>query len=245
MSTGQRPALVLLHGAVLNGAMWGPIAAELADFEVAAPDLPGHGARAREPFRLATAVAAVREAVDVVASPKLLLAGDSLGGYVSIAAADRLGDRLAGMVLCGSTANFQSLVFLLYQAEIALTGLFPARVLETRLSARVGREYQAGPAILEGGLRPQAFSQAVAELRRFDIAERLRDIEVPVLFVNGSKDRRHRLGERRALAATRHASFRLIEGAGHGVTLTHPAEIATLIRAFATGIQQRQDATLA
>lgn len=82
--------------------MWDPVVAALgAEFQVHTPDLPGHGARAGEPFRMAAAVAMVREVVEAVAPAPVVLGGDSLGSYVALASAPNLGDRLRGLVLAG------------------------------------------------------------------------------------------------------------------------------------------------
>jgi len=230
-------ALVLLHGAVLNGRMWAPIAADLsADFRVEAPDLPGHGARANEPFRLSTAIQAVREVAASLAPARVVLAGDSLGSYVAMAAAGVLTDRLAGAVLAGGTANFQGATWWLYATEMVLTSVLSSEKLRARLTARIPRDYQAGPEILDGGIRPEAFREAAAELRAFDIRPALGRIDAPILFVNGSGDWRHRWGERRALAAARRATVRHVAGVGHGVTLTRPKAVAGMIREFVASL---------
>lgn len=59
-----RPLLVLLHGTCLNAGQWDLYADLLADVaEVAAPDLPGHGTRAAQPFTLDAAVQVVQQTI--------------------------------------------------------------------------------------------------------------------------------------------------------------------------------------
>jgi pimeloyl-ACP methyl ester carboxylesterase len=104
----MQPTLILVHGAVLNGGMWAPIAADLSrDYNVLTPDLPGHGSRAGEKFTLAAAVATLTDIAKQLAPAPIVLAGDSLGGYTSLAAAASLGDQLKGAVLGGCTMNFR------------------------------------------------------------------------------------------------------------------------------------------
>ncbi len=229
----RNPALVLLHGAVLNGRMWDPIVADLSsDFQILTPDLPGHGTRAGEPFRLASAVAVVQDAVRSLAPKPVVLAGDSLGGYVSIAAAGSLGSQLQGAVLGGCTGNFQGSVA--YVALIALTGLVPPARLQAQLEKRLVRDYAAGPAILQGGIRPAAFSEGVAEFRQVNFRTQLARLNIPILLVNGTRDWWHRLGERGTMAAAPQVTLHHIPGIGHGVSIIRPAEFAALIREFVT-----------
>ena len=230
----MKPALVLIHGAVLNGGMWAPIAADLGrDFKVVTPDLPGHGTRAGEPFRLDTAVAMVREIAQSLAPSPIVLCGDSLGGYVSLASAASLGDQLKGAVLGGCTGNFQGPVILLLKAQMALGKLASPAKLKSQLEARILKEkYEAGPAILAGGISPESFAVAVRELQKVDFRAVLASITVPLVFVNGSRDWAHTLGERGTLAANPRATLRRFPGTGHGVTIIRPAEFTAIVREF-------------
>src|SRR5689334_1905374 len=94
------PALVLIHGATLSGAMWAPLRRHLDPrLQVLAPDLPGHGSRRGERFTLEGAVETVRQAVEALAPAPVLLVGDSLGGYTALSSAAALPqDRLLGLV---------------------------------------------------------------------------------------------------------------------------------------------------
>ena len=133
-ATSRNPALVLIHGAVLNGGMWSPIVADLAaDFQTVTPDMPGHGARMSEPFRLDRAVAVVQETVAALAPAPVVLVGDSLGSYVSIAAAGSLGSQVKGAVLGGGTGNFQGPVGLACAVQIWLTNRIPPAKLQAKL----------------------------------------------------------------------------------------------------------------
>jgi len=225
-----RPALVFVHGAVLNRRMWDPVIEALpGDWRTAALDLPGHGERADEPFALARAVDAVSETASALGSDRVILVGDSLGSYVSLAAAARLGERLGAAVLGGCTADFRGPTILLYLAEIAVSRLVPAARVRRALEARLPRDYAAGAAVVEGGLRPAAFGEAVAELRRVDFRAHLAAIDAPIVLVNGERDRRHRWGERTSLAAARQATLAVVPGVGHGVSLERPRAFAAIV----------------
>ncbi|MEI2825269.1 MAG: alpha/beta fold hydrolase [Dermatophilaceae bacterium] len=104
--TDPRARVVLVHGTRVSGIQWAAHRSWLEpEFEVITPDLPRHGSRAEVPFTMASAVEVV---ADTVASTPdgipVVLAGHSLGGYVSMTYASQHSDRLAGLVLIGSTA---------------------------------------------------------------------------------------------------------------------------------------------
>ena len=231
----QKPVLVLIHGAVLNGGMWRPVVEALSgDFQIHTPDLPGHGSRRGEPFRLARAVDIVRDLARSVAPAPVFLSGDSLGGYVSIAAAASLGDQLRGAVLEGCTANFQGPTMLLYRTQQALVRLIGQDKLVDRLKVSIQTRYPAaGAAIVAGGISTDSFGEVLDELRRFDARTALGAIRAPVLLVNGTRDVPHRIGERGTLARAPRVTLRHFAGAGHGVSLLRPLEFAALIREVA------------
>ncbi|MDX2056350.1 MAG: alpha/beta hydrolase [Gemmatimonadales bacterium] len=229
----ERPAVILLHGSVVNGRMWDPIVPSITPtHRVFTPDLPGHGYRRNEPYTVASAAAAVQELVGSLAPSQVVLVGDSLGSYTAMAAAPALGDRLAGAVLAGATANFRGLTAIAMGLRGALFRIFPKDRLQRILETRVAREFEAGPAMVEDGLRPDAFGEAVASLRGIDFRPLLAGIAAPVLLVNGTRDRLARRDEASFLAAARRGSLELFPGVGHGVSIIKPAEYARVIVEF-------------
>jgi (E)-2-((N-methylformamido)methylene)succinate hydrolase len=77
-----KPTLVLLHGVGLDSTMWAPVTALLADdFEVTAPDLPGHGDG--PPVPDGVTLADLAEAVAGSVPPGSHLVGFSLGALVA------------------------------------------------------------------------------------------------------------------------------------------------------------------
>jgi pimeloyl-ACP methyl ester carboxylesterase len=109
-ATGEGRTVVLLHGFGASGSIWQPLADGLsAHARILIPDLPGCGAArgaydpARQPSleawadRLATTL---QEA----GTPTCTLVGHSMGGYISLAFAERYPERIDGLVLLHSTA---------------------------------------------------------------------------------------------------------------------------------------------
>ncbi len=90
--------VVAVHGAAVNGATWMPLERILpVSVELIADDLPGHGEHRDEAFDFATAVGGIVAAARS-AGPRTVLVGDSLGGYLVLAAGAQLGDAIAGVV---------------------------------------------------------------------------------------------------------------------------------------------------
>ena len=105
--SGEGPALMLLHGFPASGALWDDLLPTLAQkYTVIIPDIPGAGSSRLEGEsvtmeQLATIVPAILNAADV---ERCVLAGHSMGGYISMAAAALFPERLAGLLLIHSTA---------------------------------------------------------------------------------------------------------------------------------------------
>jgi pimeloyl-ACP methyl ester carboxylesterase len=97
--------IVLVHGGAAHARWWDHLAPFLADtYNVVALDLSGHGDSGRRdryhPETWADEVLAVAAHADMSRPP--VLVGHSMGGFVSIVAAAKHGDQLAGAVIVDS-----------------------------------------------------------------------------------------------------------------------------------------------
>lgn len=104
--TGRR-GLIFVHGGRAHRNWWRPFAPFLAtQFRVAALDLSGMGDSGwRERYSLdllVDEVFAVAEAAGLTARGRPLIVGHSFGGWVTLAAVEREGERLAGAVVVDS-----------------------------------------------------------------------------------------------------------------------------------------------
>jgi pimeloyl-ACP methyl ester carboxylesterase len=104
---GEGPPLMLVHGGYGGWAHWiRNIPALAKRYRLLLPDLPGHGDSAMPPapvsgHGLASVVAEGLDRLLPVGAP-LDVAGFSFGGIVSGCLAERLGDRISNLVICGS-----------------------------------------------------------------------------------------------------------------------------------------------
>lgn len=235
-----KPVLILLHGAGLNGRMWDAVRRHLDPaWRVVALDLPGHGVHRDQAYSLEGATATVAAAVKAVAPAPVLLVGDSLGGYSAIAAASALPpSQLRGLVLAGSSANFDgAMQWLRYFKDLVAITLMSAVVDEkdfvTRALGLFGVAEAERPAIIAAGVSLRAVPQAVRALIPVDMRSQLAAIDAPVLIVNGALDQRAVAQEASFIAAARRATQYRFEDIGHGVSMRRPAEFARVLNEFA------------
>lgn len=106
LRTGSGEPLVLLHPLALAGELWRPIAERLADFEVLAVDLRGHGENGWDgsPFSIEDMADDLAESLDALGMPGVHLFGMSMGGSVAMTLAGKYPGRVRSLVLADTTA---------------------------------------------------------------------------------------------------------------------------------------------
>lgn len=250
----QRPAIVFIHGVRSSSALWEPQleAVRAEGYEAVAVDLPGHGSRRDERFTLEGALDVVDAAVASVGggTGPVVVAGLSLGGYVTLEYAARRPARLVGAVASACTCDPHGKPVLLYRDAAhhvarTLTSVrahLPVLPRRPRASA-VGRaaglpvtaaaaEHAGGPVRLDGApaFRPgwDVVTDMLGQLAGRSAVESASKIDVPLWFVNGKRDHM-RLEEKKYLAAAPHARLVVIPGAGHDVSSEAPDEYTAVL----------------
>lgn len=103
---GDKPPVILLHGLMLNGACWIPLARVLAeDYDVVMPDARGHGNTGAPDhgYRYDDLAADVVGLIDALGLVTPVLLGHSMGGMTAAVVASRNPKRLQGLVLADPT----------------------------------------------------------------------------------------------------------------------------------------------
>lgn len=238
--------LVLVHGSRLSHTQWAPQLHRVAALpesrrsrlDVVVPDLPGHGTRAAETFTMDRAVGAVAAAVETVEgsgpSTPVVLAGQSLGGYVAMAYAAVYPRRLAGLALLGCGAVPRGAGAAAYRGVARLTErLGPTRM--TRVNDRVLRRLYA-PGLLgevvAGGYWFEPTRAAWSEVMQRCGPHLLREVGCPVLVAGGVFDQLMVDAQRYARAAPRGRVHR-VPRAGHLAGLDQPELVTRLLVDFA------------
>lgn len=235
------PPVVLVHGTVFNRTMWGPQREALSDeFRVIAPDLPGHGDRRDERFRLAAGIETVERVVDRLADDPVRLVGLSLGGYVATAYAHRNPERVERLVVADSCANPTGVLSVLSRL-VGGTALLASKsdTVERgvdRLASWWVRNRDIAPElkaeIVDAGFDLEPFGRAGFEIAGQDFRAMFGAYDGPALVVNGQWDLLMRRGEAAHAAAAKDAKVTVIRGAGHACNLEEPTAFTTVLRGF-------------
>lgn len=104
---GKGHPLVLIHGFCETGNMWTDFAEALSnEFRVICPDLPGIGVSsiAGDRISLEEVAVSLEEWMEANQVENPIVIGHSLGGYVSLALLELMGNRIKAIGLFHSTA---------------------------------------------------------------------------------------------------------------------------------------------
>lgn len=235
--------LVMLHPVGLRAQMWAPLAAELAtEYRSLAIDLPGHGESdvSAVAQSIADMAASVREIIDVLAGPRVVLVGCSMGSAVAASVAAGAPPGVEALVLSSSSLGQspERMAALNQRAAEARRGMaamldntvkrwFPANALvnnSERVSTVTGW-------LLAGD--PIVHARGWLALRDFDYAPLLPALKLPTLVIGGEHDEAAKPPAVRALAAALpDAEYRELPGAAHLSPFDQPRLFAAAVRDF-------------
>lgn len=201
---GRGETIVLLHGFSGNKDLWVRFVRCLPrEYRVIVVDLPGHGSTTRDAgktYSIEYLSQGFAQTVDALGLDSFHLAGNSMGGYVSIIYGAAHPDRTRTLCLVDSAGIFTSPEP--SDREVALSNginpLVPKTMdeFESMLGYAFHRQpFMPWPAKSVTGaeyLERSSFNEKMwADImaNRVDAAERLKDIRMPVLLMWGDKDR--------------------------------------------------------
>jgi len=236
--------IVFVHGTVMNRTMWAPQREALSEqFHVIVPELPGHGARADEPFRLEVAVETLARTVEDVAGGNAHLVGISLGGYVATEFARRHPDAVDHLIVSSSSANPVGLLGTLTRL-VGKGALFASRSDRVeravrRIAEKYVRSRELRPdveeEIVEAGFDLTPFGEAGLEIAGTDFRSAFAAFPGRALVLNGRWDLVMRLGQRDHAEAG-DARAVVIDGAGHVCNLDRPDAYASEVERFVKSV---------
>ncbi|MFM1886589.1 MAG: hypothetical protein RL026_1746 [Pseudomonadota bacterium] len=245
---GQGRAFLLLHGWALDGAQWTPQCAALAtQGRVVCLDRPGFG---EAPGRAGVDAdeAAIGAAIDALQLGPVVLVASSQAARGALRFALRQPARLAGLVLDG--APLEGFLPPPWPADAApvdrLAELLAREGLQAVRQALAALPFfhLQRPAAAESALLATMLGRYSARdltqpgpVTALPMPERLAQLAVPTLVINGEHDSPHRRLVGDALAyGLPQAQRLLLRGAGHLPNLDQPAAYAAALLAFAAGL---------
>jgi len=230
----EGPPIVLIHGFGLDREIWKEMAkVYLSPHRIIMPDVRGHG-ESEAPqgaYPMTLLAEDVLKLLDFLKIEKAAICGHSMGGYITLAFADRYPERLSGIGLITTRAEsdsaekradrYQMVDKVKEDGAIVLAeSLAPKLTKDNTIKEEVHNVLSStDPKGIVGVL------QGMAE--RPDRRELLSKIRVPALVVAGDQDQIIEVEDARQMAMSiPNSRFHLVSGAGHMPMLEKPKELA-------------------
>jgi pimeloyl-ACP methyl ester carboxylesterase len=242
---GNGPAVVLVHGYPLDGAMWSGVARILSRaFRVLKPDLPGRGETPAESGATIADYADFLDAVVRELAAPAGLAAFSMGGYAALALLERPPDSLRAVALVDTRASADDDAGKAKRDEAIATVRSPAGGVAAIADAMVPR--LLAPASLQNRdlvervqriIRRQTPKTVEADLTamrdRPDRRGELARIAIPALVVVGDADALTPPADAQLMAGSiSGARLVTIPGAGHLTPMERPGAVAAALGEF-------------
>lgn len=241
----MRPPVVLLHGFLGRGADWDAVRLGLpAEWDVCAPDLPGHGAARDLPEAACSIDAAADLVVNEIEGP-VDLVGYSMGGRLALHVAVTRPEAVRRLVLVAASPGLRT------EAERAARRRLDAEraaAIAADLPAFVDRWYRMPLFDLDDALRQRLTADRIAHNDPVGLGRSLRGmgtgaqpshwdalagIRAPTLAVAGARDAKFvRLA--RAMAEAGGVETAVVPGAAHLLPAEAPDAVAALLTDFLT-----------
>lgn len=241
---GSGNPLVLIHAFPTDQRLWKPQQDRLQHvFRVISVDLPGFG----QSEMLAPGVSIadysheIKKLLDHLKLPKVIIGGESMGGYVALAFAKHYPNAVAGLVLSGTRATAATQVeknkFRENANNVLANGpknhvdMLMTKLLSEDVDATI-RDYLATIVYSQNGSAMAAAMFAMAD--RDDTMDVLTRLNVPILIITGENDRVISTQESMAMhKVAAHSQLTILPRGGHLINLEQPeAWNAAVIKFF-------------
>lgn len=243
--------LVLLHAFPFDHRMWSPVRDVLADMWTITIDAPGFG-DSGNPRVLGELIrdsrGGIAEFADDIAAwarsrglEKLVVAGVSMGGYITLALAERHPDVLAGIALIDTKASADD--------DAAAEGR-RQMAADARRGVAFGLTHMAGKVLAPDAeeTNPQLYTQVVRWIgqapfiglewaqesmaARPDRLDALRGLDIPAAVIRGENDQLASLADHEAMAQALGCEVTTVSDAGHLSPVEQPEAVSALLRSL-------------
>jgi len=241
---GEGNPIVLLHGFCGSSDYWESVVPALAqEYQVITPDLRGHGQSdvIGAEFGIEDMAQDIVKLLDERDITKAVLFGHSLGGYITLAFAERHAARLHGFSLVHSTANpdadqarenrLKAVKTIEEEGiQVFVDGLVPKLFAPdhvTTMPELIEQAKQIGYGTAPAG----AIGASLAMRARPDRNHVLQETKLPVLIVAGEQDQIVPPDKAFTVQGT-HIAQAVIPAAGHMSMMETPDRLVPVLRSF-------------
>ncbi len=242
---GNKPPIVLLHGLMLNGACWTPLARSLErDYDVVMPDARGHGYSSALEHgysynHLATDVLCLIETLGLE-SP--IIIGHSMGGMTAAVVASQLRKQLRALILADPTFLTPERQYDVYKSDIIdIHRQILNQPKERYLAERRARDNRPQEMIeLFAQARFQTSIHAFDILRppNPDYTQLMNTLDIPSLLIIGDVGSVVTAETAASLSEiNQHLETVQITNAGHAVPFDQPERFSAVVQTFLNRLQ--------
>jgi pimeloyl-ACP methyl ester carboxylesterase len=246
---GSGTPVLFVHGFPHNRSLWSPQVNALVDrARCIAPDLRGFGeTTVAPPYSMDQYADDLAALLDVARIDRAVVAGLSMGGYITFAFWRRHRERVRALVLADTRPGADDVESSRKRGELAAVARTQgsAAVADQMMTGMVGRSTRdKSPEVVEQvyGMLASAPADGVvgaleAMVARPDSTPMLGSIDVPTLIVVGEEDALTPVREARAMqASVRGSRLEVLAGAGHVSNLERPAAFNHVLSEFLSSL---------
>jgi len=244
LDQGTGDVIVLLHGLCFDSTIWKKVIPELAlNYRVIAPDLRGHGQSSvpAPPYSIEQMADDIISLLDALEIEKAAIFGHSLGGYITLAIAEKYPDRLSALSLVHSLSEpdteekkqvRQTNINLIKEKGLAafIEGFYPLLFAPENLD-KLPAEVNFARNLCLQTAADGAMGSLYAIKERPDRTSVLKNIQVPILLIAGEND--VIVPQEKTFSVERkNVTSIVIKNAGHTSMLEAPEQLTNTINNF-------------
>jgi pimeloyl-ACP methyl ester carboxylesterase len=252
--SGKGLPVVLLHGFPLDARVWKAQRAALGEqggrFRVITPDLRGFGkSKSTEPFTIESLADDVHALLKEIGALPCVLGGLSMGGYATLAFANKHPRDLRGLILTdtkaeadtadGKQARDKMIALVREKGSKAVAEQMMPKMLAPDTATTRPAVAQELRAIMEA-CPPKTIEHALLAMRdRPDRTGELSSIAVPTLIIVGEHDAITPPKVAQDMhKATPKSQLVIVQGAGHMAPMEQPEQVNRALRDFVAKINE-------
>lgn len=244
---GDKPPVVLLHGLMLNGSCWTPLARTLEeDYDVIMPDARGHGSSSAPDhgYRYDNLAADVMGLIDALGLAAPVLIGHSMGGMTAAVVVSRNSKRFRGLVLADPTFLTQQRQRKVHESNVAdqhrrILSRPRENLLDEMRVRHRGRSSEVIELFTQARFQTCIHAFEVLTPPNPDYMQLINSLDIPSLLVIGDVGSVVSSEVAEELAGlNQHLKTVQIPEAGHGLPYDQPERFSAVVQTFLRSVKK-------